>query len=174
MSTLERIAALLPAGGYVEAPAGKAKDGIQTLEIEAEALALALTRLAPEAGFETVTLITAIDHMDADGLVRGKRFEVCYQFLSLAHGDRVRLLLSVDEDDPKAPTATKAFAGAAFMERECFDMFGIVFEGHDNLRRLLMPEAFEHHPLRKDFPHRGIEPDKLYNQWNRERGGAPS
>ena len=174
MSTLERIAAILPAGGFVEAPAEKAKDGILTLELEAEALALALARLSPEAGFETVTLITAIDHMDADGAVRGKRFEVCYQFLSLAHGDRVRLLLSVDEDDPKAPTATKAYAGAAFMERECFDMFGIVFEGHDNLRRLLMPEAFEHHPLRKDFPHRGIEPDKLYNQWNRERGGAPS
>ena len=127
-----------------------------------------------EAGFETITFVTAMDHMDADGAVKGQRFEVCYQFLSLAHGDRVRLLLGVDEENPKAPTATKAFAGAAFMERECFDMFGIVFEGHDNLRRLLMPEAFEHYPLRKDFPHRGIEPDKLYNQWNRERGGAPS
>ena len=174
MSTLERIAAILPAGGFVEAPAEKAKDGILTLELEADALAQALPRLAAEAGFETITLVTAMDHMDADGAVKGQRFEVCYQFLSLAHGDRVRLLLGVDEENPKAPTATKAFAGAAFMERECFDMFGIVFEGHDNLRRLLMPEAFEHYPLRKDFPHRGIEPDKLYNQWNRERGGAPS
>jgi NADH-quinone oxidoreductase subunit C len=174
MSTLERMAAILPANGFVEAPAEKAKDGILTLELGAEALAQALPRLTSEAGFETITFVTAIDHMDADGNVRGKRFEVCYQFLSLAHGDRVRLLLGVEENDPKAPTATKAFAGAAFMERECFDMFGIVFEGHDNLRRLLMPEAFEHYPLRKDFPHRGIEPDKLYNQWNRERGGAPS
>jgi len=174
MSTLERMAAILPAGTFVEAHAEKAKDGILTLELEADALAQALPRLAAEAGFETITLVTAMDHMDADGAVKGQRFEVCYQFLSLAHGDRVRLLLGVDEENPKAPTATKAFAGAAFMERECFDMFGIVFEGHDNLRRLLMPEAFEHYPLRKDFPHRGIEPDKLYNQWNRERGGAPS
>jgi NADH:ubiquinone oxidoreductase subunit C len=159
MSTLERMAAILPAGTFVEAHAEKAKDGTLTLELEAEALTQALPRLAAEAGFETITFVTAM---------------VCYQFLSLAHGDRVRLLLGVDEENPKAPTATKAFAGAAFMERECFDMFGIVFEGHDNLRRLLMPEAFEYHPLRKDFPHRGIEPDKLYNQWNRERGGAPS
>ena len=174
MSTLERMAAILPAGTFVEAHAEKAKDGTLTLELEAEALAQALPRLAAEAGFETITFVTAMDHMDADGAVKGQRFEVCYQFLSLAHGDRVRLLLGVDEENPKAPTATKAFAGAAFMERECFDMFGIVFEGHDNLRRLLMPEAFEYHPLRKDFPHRGIEPDKLYNQWNRERGGAPS
>ena len=174
MSTLERMAAILPAGTFVEAHAEKAKDGTLTLELEAEALTQALPRLAAEAGFETITFVTAMDHMDADGAVKGQRFEVCYQFLSLAHGDRVRLLLGVDEENPKAPTATKAFAGAAFMERECFDMFGIVFEGHDNLRRLLMPEAFEHYPLRKDFPHRGIEPDKLYNQWNRERGGAPS
>ena len=174
MTTLERMAAILPAGTFVEAHAEKAKDGTLTLELEAEALTQALPRLAAEAGFETITFVTAMDHMDADGAVKGQRFEVCYQFLSLAHGDRVRLLLGVDEENPKAPTATKAFAGAAFMERECFDMFGIVFEGHDNLRRLLMPEAFEYHPLRKDFPHRGIEPDKLYNQWNRERGGAPS
>ncbi len=170
MTTLERLAAILPADSYVESPA---RDGILTLQMEVDALTEVLPRLAPEAGFETITLVTAIDHMDANGEVRGPRFEVHYQFLSLEHSDRVRLILRVDEDTP-APTATGAFAGAAFMERECFDMFGIRFDGHENLRRLLMPEGFEHHPLRKDFPHRGIEPDKLYNQWNRERGGAPS
>jgi NADH:ubiquinone oxidoreductase subunit C len=55
------------------------------------------------------------------------------------------------------------------MERECWDMFGIQFDGHENLRRLLMPEAYGHHPLRKEFPHQGIEPDRLYREWNRER-----
>jgi NADH-quinone oxidoreductase subunit C/D len=55
------------------------------------------------------------------------------------------------------------------MERECWDMFGIRFDGHENLRRLLMPEAYGHHPLRKEFPHQGIEPDRLYREWERER-----
>ena len=67
------------------------------------------------------------------------------------------------------PTCTDLFPGAAFMERECYDMFGVRFEGHAHLRRLLMPEAYGHHPLRKDFPHQGIEPDRLYREWDRER-----
>jgi NADH-quinone oxidoreductase subunit C len=55
------------------------------------------------------------------------------------------------------------------MERECFDMFGVVFEGHPALKRLLMPEDYDHFPLRKDFPHYGIEPDRLYREWERAR-----
>ena len=70
MSTLERMAAILPAGTFVEAHAEKAKDGTLTLELEAEALTQALPRLAAEAGFETITFVTAMDHMDAELLCR--------------------------------------------------------------------------------------------------------
>ena len=68
------------------------------------------------------------------------------------------------------PTCIDLWPGAAFSERECWDMFGIRFEGHvPNLERLLMPEPYEHFPLRKDFPHQGIEPDRLYREWDRAR-----
>jgi NADH-quinone oxidoreductase subunit C len=67
------------------------------------------------------------------------------------------------------PSCCDLWRGASFSEREVWDMFGVRFEGHPDLRRLLMPEGYPHHPLRKDFPHQGIEPDKLYRDWDRER-----
>jgi len=75
----------------------------------------------------------------------------------------------VGGDDPRVATCTDLWPGAGFSERECYDMFGVRFEGHPDLRRLLMPEGYGHHPLRKDFPHEGIEPDRLYREWDRER-----
>ena len=76
------------------------------------------------------------------------------------------------EDDARVPTCTDLWPGAGYAERECYDMFGIEFDGNPDLRRLLMPEGYEHHPLRKDFPHQGIEPDRLYRAWDRERRAA--
>ncbi len=166
MSALIRMQAILPEGSYTQRPD---VDGVLTLDLQSEALAQALPRLANEAAFETITLVTAIDHATPFTPMAKGRFEVCYQFLSITHGDRVRLCLFVDGDQPIAPSACPAFAGAGYMERECFDMFGIEFEGHENLRRLLMPDGFTHFPLRKDFPHQGIEPDKLYREWHAQR-----
>jgi NADH-quinone oxidoreductase subunit C len=82
---------------------------------------------------------------------------------------RLRLSCAPAGDEPSLPTCTTLWPGAAFSERECFDMFGVRFEGHPDLRRLLMPQGYGHHPLRKDFPHQGLEPDRLYRAWDRER-----
>jgi len=123
-----------------------------------------LERLRDRAGFETATFVTALDHSPAS-----PRFELCWQLLSLAHQDRVRVQVRLQERDARVPSCTDLWPGTAYMERECYDMFGVVFEGHDGLERLLMPAEFEHHPLRKDFPHQGIEPDALYRRWERER-----
>jgi NADH-quinone oxidoreductase subunit C len=73
------------------------------------------------------------------------------------------------DEDPRVSTCTDLWRGAMFMERECWDMFGVRFEGHPDPRRLLMPEDYGHHPLRKEFPHHGIEPDRLYREWDRAR-----
>jgi NADH-quinone oxidoreductase subunit C len=94
---------------------------------------------------------------------------VVWQFRSYAHSDRVRLTCRVAGSDAWVPSCCDLWPGANFSEREAWDMFGVRFEGHPDLRRLLMPDGYEHHPLRKDFPHQGIEPDRLYRQWDRER-----
>jgi NADH-quinone oxidoreductase subunit C len=85
-----------------------------------------------------------------------KRFGVIYNLYSLTNKFRLRLKTFTDEEDPKVPTVTGVWGTANWHERETFDMFGIVFVGHPDLRRVYMPEEFEHHPLRKDFPLMGI------------------
>ncbi|MEE9225879.1 MAG: NADH-quinone oxidoreductase subunit C [Bacteroidota bacterium] len=89
------------------------------------------------------------------------RFEVVYNLYSLKNNYRLFLKVLVDEQDLRVPTVVGVWAGANWLEREAFDMFGIVFEGHPDLRRIYMPEEFEYYPLRKDFPLMGI-PGSLY------------
>ena len=134
-----------------------------TIERARAELGAALAALKERAGFETATFVTAVDR-----LPRAPRFELVHQLLSLAHNDRVRVHTALAEGE-SAPSCVALWPGAAYMERECFDMFGIRFDGHAGLKRLLMPEDYEHHPLRKDFPHQGIEPDRLYREWDRKR-----
>jgi NADH-quinone oxidoreductase subunit C len=139
-------------------------DRMVCLRLDAAVLKDALRRLRDAGGFESVTLVTAIDHYP-----QTPRFEVVHQLRSLAHGDRVRVLTPFDAEYPRCPTCVDLWPGAAYMERECFDLFGVVFEGHVALKRLLMPDGYEYHPLRKEFPHLGIEPDRLYRQWDAKR-----
>jgi len=84
------------------------------------------------------------------------RFQVVYHVFSLKNKFRLRLKVMVDESDPKVPTVSTVWSTANWHEREAYDMFGIVFEGHPDLRRLYMPDEFEYFPLRKDFPLMGI------------------
>lgn len=85
-----------------------------------------------------------------------KRFGVIYNLYSLTNKHRIRLKTFVEEEDPKLPTVTGVWGTANWHERETYDMFGIVFEGHPDLRRVYMPEDYEYFPLRKDFPLMGV------------------
>ncbi len=84
------------------------------------------------------------------------RFGVIYNLYSLKNKHRIRLKVFASGENPKVPTVTGVWSTANWHERETFDMFGIVFEGHPDLRRMYMPDEFEHYPLRKDFPLMGI------------------
>ena len=169
-STRERVAAGLSGLDHQEL---EARDDMLTLRVPVATAKAALQALRDGCGFELCTIVTAVDHDEAPRPTEA-RFEVVWQLQSVAHGDRVRVkawLAGTEPgaDDFSAPTVVDLWPVAAYFERECFDMFGIGFDGHEGLRRLLMPEAYGHHPLRKEFPHGGIEPDRLYKAWDRER-----
>jgi len=85
-----------------------------------------------------------------------KRFGVIYNLLSLKNRHRLRIKTFVEEENPKVQTITGIWGTANAHERETYDMFGIIFVGHPDLRRMYMPDDFEYHPLRKDFPLMGI------------------
>jgi NADH-quinone oxidoreductase subunit C len=96
------------------------------------------------------------DVFGIDAWTRKQRFEVNYHFFSLQCKQRIHLKVRVEEDDPSVPSITGVYPGAGWYERETFDMYGILFPGHRDLRRAYMPEEFEYHPLRKDYPLMGI------------------
>jgi NADH-quinone oxidoreductase subunit C len=83
------------------------------------------------------------------------RFAVAYQLYSLEHNHRLRVKVFLPEDDATVPTLWNIWKASNWLEREIFDMFGVNFEGHPDLRRILMPADYEGHPLRKDFPTKG-------------------
>jgi NADH-quinone oxidoreductase subunit C len=89
--------------------------------------------------------------VDRLGLAIEPRFEVVAQFLQRSEKRRLMIHVAAEGDPPTVPSVMELWAGAAFFEREAFDMFGIHFDGHANLRRILMPDEWEGHPLRKDY-----------------------
>lgn len=105
----------------------------------------------PDLKFDLLADVCGIDMNTPE-----KRFGVIYNLFSLTNKYRLRLKVFTEEDDLKVPTVTGIWGTANWHERETYDMFGIVFVGHPDLRRVYMPEEFEHHPLRKDFPLMGI------------------
>lgn len=113
-----------------------------------------LKHLRDEHGFDFLVDVTAIDW--AEGAV--PRFEVVHHLLSSARGAYVRVVAAcADAAAPSVPSAAGLWPAADWHERETYDMFGIRFEGHPDLRRILMWDEFPHHPLRKEFPLAGVE-----------------
>ena len=100
---------------------------------------------------DTLRFSTLIEVTAADYFPREPRFEVVYHLLSIANRLRLRIKVRV-ADGAQLPTVQGVWRGAGWLEREVWDMFGIVFDGHGDLRRLLMPEDWEGHPARKDYP----------------------
>ena len=105
-----------------------------------------------ELGFDVLMDLTAVDYSRFPGREDGPRFEVVYHLYSVPHNHRLRVKVRVDEDDPVVPSATRLWPIANWFEREVWDMFGVRFDGHPDLRRILMYEEFVGHPLRKDYP----------------------
>ena len=107
----------------------------------------------PDLRFDLLLDVTAVDYLG-----RTPRFEVVYHFYSLPKNHRFRLKIPLEEGDPKLPSVVPLWAGANWLERETFDMYGIVFEGHPDLRRIYLYEEFQGHPLRKDYPKERRQP----------------
>ena len=105
----------------------------------------------PELEFMMCSDITAIDWA-----TRKNRFTVVYNIFSMKHNFRLRLKADVDESDCVIDSVSSVWKAANWQERETYDMYGIKFNNHPDLRRMYMPEEFEYHPLRKDFPLMGI------------------
>jgi NADH-quinone oxidoreductase subunit C len=113
--------------------------------------------LRDEQQFTMLVDVTVVDHL-LDGTplavpgVRPERFEVVANYLSHPRDRRIRVICEVPADDPTVPSLTPVFLGANFPERESYDLFGIGFDGHPDLTRILMPDDWRGHPLRKDHP----------------------
>jgi NADH-quinone oxidoreductase subunit C len=136
------------------------------LHVEAADLLASVTRrLKDEFGFDLFLDVTAVDWPE-----RQPRFDVVYHFYSTRDFVRVRLKTRVPESDPTVATSLVALYGsAAFMERECHDMYGIHFRGNPDLRPILLYEGFVGHPLRKDYPKTQEQPLVAYRE-----GGPPA
>jgi NADH-quinone oxidoreductase subunit C len=131
--------------------------------------AIRTLRERPDLGFDMLSDITAIDYLNLD---REPRFDVVYHLYSLQHYHRIRLKAPVGEDDCEIASIAPLWSGASFMEREVYDMFGIRFAGHPDLRRILMPDDWKGHPLRKDFPIGGSK-SFYYKHDTNEYAGEP-
>jgi NADH-quinone oxidoreductase subunit C len=121
--------------------------GMPVVTLPPDKLLAAVRRLKAELLFDLFLDVTAIDWPG-----RTPRFDVVYHFYSTAHLIRVRLKTGVAESDPVVDSLVSLYGSAGFMERECHEMYGIVFRGNPDLRPILLYEGFIGHPLRKDYP----------------------
>lgn len=162
MAVSDAIAALqtrFPDHGYEPQPLlarmdGSAGDQLWVRVQPAHLLAVGrFLRDDPRCAFEQLSDVTCVDYLnfpDAED-----RFGVIYNLLSISLNHRLFLKVFVNDPDPRVPSVWPIWHGAEWTEREVFDMFGIRFDDHPDLRRILMPEDFQDHPLRKDYPLHG-------------------
>ncbi|HVE91084.1 MAG TPA: NADH-quinone oxidoreductase subunit C [Actinomycetota bacterium] len=153
--------------------------GEAVLIVARDHLVPVMTALRDRAGFEMLCDLSGVDW-----LPREPRFEVNYHLYSFAHNDRLRVKVQLPDGDPVLPSVVQVWPGADWQEREVWDMYGVTFTGHPNLVRILMPDEWEGHPLRKDYPVGGvpveyrIEPayvgaDAIPDLGRASMGGAP-
>lgn len=160
MQTVDILKGRVPGDGIEAVPAA---DGMPTIHVRLDRLvdACAALRDAPELGFSVL-----LDAIPVDRFPREPRFEISYLLLNPGGSSgppaRLRVRVQVPGADPRVPTLSHVWRSANWAEREAFDFFGIQFEGHPDLRRILMPEDWEGFPLRKDYPVQIKAPVKTY------------
>ena len=130
--------------------AGKFDRNELTLEIAPPKIVSVCGFLKYDQSFVRLSTVTGVDRYPAE-----PRFEVVYHLLSIPHKERVRLKVRLDGSGPAIESVTSVWPSANFYEREVFDLFGVRFTGHPNLQRIMMPDDWEGHPLRKDYPVEG-------------------
>ena len=123
------------------------------IHVPADRLLEMLTVLKNEAGFDQLAEMCAADYLNYPGA--RDRFGLWYILVNIAGGERIIVKTFLNEPDLHIASAFSLWKGADWMEREVYDMYGIIFDGHPDLRRILMPEEFTSFPLRKDYPLRG-------------------
>ena len=130
--------------------------GDETVVLKREALrdVCLFLRDDPQMAFNMPIDVCGVDYLGW----KEHRFEVVYHLYSVSKRHRIRLKVELDESDATVPSVVDVWKGVDWFEREAWDMYGIRFEGHPNLKRILMYEEFEGHPLRKDYPQRGYQP----------------
>jgi NADH-quinone oxidoreductase subunit C len=129
-----------------------ARDEVAVM-VPADDLVPSLEYLRSDAGLE-FDFLSDLSATDWPGAV--PRFWLAYHLYSMRHRHRIRMKVGLLEDEPRIPTITGLYPTADWLEREVFDFFGIVFEGHPDLRRIIMPDDWEGHPLRKDYSLGGV------------------
>ncbi|MDP2009612.1 MAG: NADH-quinone oxidoreductase subunit C [Phenylobacterium sp.] len=149
ISTLESLGQQLVADSAGAVAGYSLAFGELTLTAPVGRVVQALTLMRDKFGFAQLIDLCGVDYPE-----RPQRFDVVYHLLSLTKNQRLRLKVQTDEDTA-VPTATGVYPCADWYEREAFDMYGIFFEGHPDLRRILTDYGFHGHPLRKDFPMTG-------------------
>jgi NADH-quinone oxidoreductase subunit C len=111
---------------------------------------IAAAKAVQQAGYNFLEDVTAVDWYPSE-----PRFQITYHILSMSLKERIRLIVRLDSDDAAIDSITPVWPSANFYEREVFDLFGVHIAGHPNLRRIMMPEDWNGHPLRKDYPVEG-------------------
>ena len=128
--------------------------GETTLKLETSAIKEACTFAKEKLGYSMLLDLSGVDHFGDE-----PRFEVVYELLNLERNDHIRFKIAVSEDNLSVPTVSDVWATADWHERETYDMFGLTFSGHPDLRRILMWDGYPYFPLRKDFPLAGKPSD---------------
>ena len=111
---------------------------------------IAAGKAVQQAGYEFLEDVTAVDWYPSE-----PRYQITYHILSMSLKERIRLIVRLDSEDAAVDSVTPVWPSANFYEREVFDLFGVHIGGHPNLRRIMMPEDWDGHPLRKDYPVEG-------------------
>ncbi len=143
----------------------RAADGTPTFIVPAEEIVDVLRHLRDEGRFTMLEDVTAIDWYP-----REPRYQVVYNMIALEREKVIRIKVELSGENPTIPTVTNLWPGANWYEREVFDLFGIDFEGHPDMRRIEMPDDWDGHPLRKDYPITGKRRAAVPANWLRLEG----